>query len=172
MRRDVHLAALRAASKVAFSFAVLNGCGGATSTPESANNDHGNDNSGNSSDVIASEPSKTPGNPSQSPAPSVPADSGLADSGGAACADLLDKTFSDTGPTTRNPPPPVKACCVALIKDEIAKNSFEESHHWSCCGVTNWGQDVPMPEDHQFACTPWGPPVPPAMTRRALREVA
>ena len=56
----------------------------------------------------------------------------------------------------------VQACCVELLDD--SKGSLAE-HRWDCCAN--------LPDNHPanitIACTPWGPPVPPAM--RAARRV-
>lgn len=60
-----------------------------------------------------------------------------------------------------------KVCCAALVaavqtETEVASfDKFYDSVGWECCGLL----DNPM----SMACTPWGPPTPPAMKARGKR---
>jgi hypothetical protein len=163
MRHDVHAAALGAATRVAFSI-LLVGCGGGTTT-ETALGD--------------------PGDPSQAQtgygesdlrtgAPPCHADAG-ADADAAAtdkpsCDELLAASFPDAGAWPgadgQNASTDVKACCnEALVKDGAATR-----YRWSCCNAIGWGTGTPTDAAIGAACTPWGPPVPPAMS--AAKAVA
>jgi hypothetical protein len=78
------------------------------------------------------------------------------------CEQVVDAAF----PTEGNDPGVKKAvssevqtCCVELL---TKSQGMMESHRWDCCAnVDQEGSSALM-----IACTPWGPPVPPAMRRR------
>jgi hypothetical protein len=53
----------------------------------------------------------------------------------------------------------VRTCCAHLLLD---KQQRLEGHRWDCCANV----DDP-PEEIAIACTPWGPPMPPAFHRDA-----
>jgi hypothetical protein len=86
-----------------------------------------------------------------------------------ACIDLVNATFAtndDYPGVKRDVSAAVRSCCADLVVN--ARESVE-AHRWNCCANL-----PPEPSDEAImACTPWGPPVPPAMKRRAsLLEVA
>ena len=57
-----------------------------------------------------------------------------------------------------------KACCVTL--EAFYSANMDQMGEWEtrgdCCPMLGWGQ-----EGTGLACTPWGPPTPPAFTPRA-----
>ena len=139
MRKDVHLAALRAASKVALSMAFVAGCSPAE--PDDAATAGG----------AESEVKKSP----QS-----------CDGKAFTCDDIINAAFPEVG---NYPGKKIKvstnvtSCC----EHQLVEKGAGTEHRWDCCGVvTSTDQNI------NIACTPWGPPVPPAMKPRALREAA
>jgi hypothetical protein len=52
--------------------------------------------------------------------------------------------------------PLTQGCCLVLA---TATKGFNFPHRMECCDAIGWSA--------AGACTPWGPPVPPAMKRRA-----
>jgi hypothetical protein len=153
MRRDVHLAALKAAGKVAFSVAFLAGCSSANETEANTDDQalRARVDAGHAGHDGASSDGGSPSCEKKF-----------------TCDDLLNAAF----PTPGNYPgtqiattPQVQSCCHDLLVGfessiEGRVGSFE--HRWDCC--ENHGESN---EGIGFACTPWGPPVPPAMKPRA-----
>jgi hypothetical protein len=152
MRSDVHSAALRAAAKVAFSVAFLAGCSSAESTEatdENGNNADGTQAASTESDIKSG---KTPACHHDSGAPKL------------TCDQIVAAAF----PTEGNYPGKKQAvslevqnCCEELL----SKNHGLTAHRWDCCAnlPADAGNGVGI------ACTPWGPPVPPAMKSRRSR---
>jgi hypothetical protein len=169
MRNDVHGAALRAAAKVAFSVAFIGGCSAAA--PDAAENDPV---TGNSDGV---EPGTTESdlNSKKKPKkPKVAAPAGTSCHGNPttpqSCEAVVNAAFPTEGDypgTKQSVSTEVQACCAELLGK--SQGSLE-NHRWDCCA--NLAADAP--KSLAIACTPWGPPVPPAMKRRArlLAEVA
>lgn len=156
MRNDVHFAALRAAAKVAFSVAFVGGCSAATTLAD--------DETGETTESAynAKKPSKTV----KPPCPTKTKDAGKP-----SCDAILASAFGDAGawPTGDEPvSPEVKSCCAEAITKSLAQDpiSGRADYHWQCCGATNWGADIDVDGGIGMACTPWGPPVPPAMKKR------
>jgi hypothetical protein len=171
MNDNVRFAALRAASKLALGVTFV-GCGGATDADlddptygESAVSDtEGTD----SYDVKGASKSKKKPKVGTSK-PTACQDAGAAPS----CEALLASTFADPAwndfrdyrwQESGNVPvvaARVKDCCRADLEstDSLAK------FRWECCNLlgngNSTGPGTPM------ACTPWGPPVPPSMARKA-----
>lgn len=163
MRNEAHLEALKAAARLtmsaAMSVAVLGGC-------TAAAEETGDDAEKTESDVSAKKPAKQP-----KKGPSV-SDACHKDAGPPklTCDQILASAFPDGGNgwfgnEEKKLSPDELACCTeeikAAAKDETGLNRGQ--HHWACCTATNWGQGIP---DIGLACTPWGPPVPPAMNRK------
>ena len=138
MNKEVHIAALRAAAKVAFGVAFVAGC---SSTEEAAD--------------------------TQGPQESEVRANSCGDKK-FTCDDLVKAAF----PTVGNYPgeavasisPAVKQCCTDLL---VAKGA-EIQNRWDCCANRN--SAGANEQNVNIACTPWGPPVPPAMKR--VLEVA
>lgn len=144
MRSDVHSAALRAAAKVAFSVAFIGGC----SAP--ASSDPADDDAVSTSDELAKGCEKD--RDASSPSPLT-------------CEQAVRAAFPVEGdyPGTKQAVSVrVQTCCVELLEES---RGMLGEHRWDCCAnlPANAGPSVGI------ACTPWGPPVPPSMTRRSKR---
>jgi len=174
MRSDVHFAALRAAAKVAFGMALLTGCTAAENANEilGGNADDGaNDDSESTESAIAAKGGSKakPGNGKKGSSVVGSKNSNCTKDAGPpkqTCEQVLASAFPDAGEgwpegDFSNASKETKECCIA----ELKAKGYESPHRWTCCMATNWGQDA---NDQQvsIACTPWGPPVPPAMKRR------
>jgi hypothetical protein len=157
MRSEVFSAALRATAKVAFSVAFIGGCSTA-----------GDDAKSTESEINAANPCHDAGSPDAKP--SCDEALGALDARYAKYDSELTAHFDDAGTMEEAPSPPTAtadetACCrAALVKD-----GYMSPHRDSCCrGPFRWGQAVEGDDSRKItsACTPWGPPVPPAMNRR------
>jgi hypothetical protein len=163
MRRDVHFAALQAASRVAFSVAFLGGCSAAGEV------DDADEGESYESAIHAGSPSKSkPKSRSvgKKPCPSK-------DAGKPSCESVLASTFGDAGGWGEQVTlsADAKACCSEVVKQSMAQDPTAERspYHWACCSASNWGQDLDVGDGGVgWACTPWGPPVPPAMTKKRI----
>ena len=153
MRSDVHSTALRAAAKVAFSVAFISGCSSAGDTTDdgSGKNADGTPASTSESDIKRGCHSEK-----DAAAPKL------------TCDQIVNAAF----PTEGNYPGAkaavsmeVQTCCDELL----TKSQGALTHHrWDCCAnlPADAGQGAGI------ACTPWGPPVPPAMKSRRARLAA
>lgn len=172
MNRDVFSAALRATAKVAFSMAVV-GCS-ASESAETASTE---------SDIEKGCPDEK--NADAGPSGSNVGTGSKADSG-PSCDALLaafsaehekyesevGAHFADGGTAGDAPTPATistetKSCCY----DEVSKQGFRSPHREACCygGALSWLEALESGNTNiQAACTPWGPPVPPAMKRRVV----
>lgn len=192
MRADVHQAALKAAAKVAFSIVFLNGCGGSL-TPADSRSDADRENGSNppapsasASSTETPSPSSTATTPSKNPVasnddagpdlpPKTDAGSG-ADATPPDCASTLAATFPPPDEYRWTPEARSKdvvACCLG----ELTTNGELSAYRWGCCVA--YDENDPNKTEvsssvTNMACTPWGPPVPPSMTRsrRARPEIA
>lgn len=144
MRSDVHSLALRAAAKVAFSVVFLGGCSSAT-TDGASDPEPGEGTSEADLKSGCHAPVKDASAPKLS------------------CEQVVASAF----PTEGNYPgakqkvsASVQTCCVELLEKS---HGALAAHRWDCCAnlPADAGQEVGI------ACTPWGPPVPPRMQRRA-----
>lgn len=151
MRRDVHLEALRIAAKVVFSIGLLEGC-----TPARAG------------EATAPPPVATPSSTDE-PATTRAPDPVYADKTPPAptdCRAAIAAAFpvpSDYPGEKKVVTTAVQSCCAEAIVNGIAAE-----RHWDCCA------NLPEVADNRvhIACTPWGPPVPPAMPRRTIARLA
>ena len=85
------------------------------------------------------------------------------------CTDVLAATFPKPGDYQWEPVPQ-SAEVVSCCKEELEAHDASTPYRWDCCVAFD-----PKTGDttgHAMACTPWGPPVPPAMKARTLRAVA
>ncbi len=142
MRRDVHLKALKAASNVAFSIALV-GC--ASATPDAQTSDDPTASSTNESELRKKHP-KSCHDAGQ------PLD----------CHQVVDEAFPTAGSypgKKQDVSEEVAACCDTLLAGGWTDAGAGE-HRWDCCA------NAAHPDKVGIACTPWGPPVPPAMRRR------
>jgi hypothetical protein len=169
MRHDVHLAALRAAAKVAFSVAFLGGCTSAVADLPGDDEPTTDDSAESSESAVKSGSNKA----KPKPKPKTPAANNAGStachnsSGGTAkptCDDLINAAFPTEGNypgTKKNVSKEVQSCCFQRL---VSDTDGMATHRWDCCA--NAG--TLSTEDQQkvfVACTPWGPPVPPSMTR-------
>jgi hypothetical protein len=162
MRNDVHFAALRAAAKVAFSVAFVSGCSAAGSSVIEGEENETTESEINTPPQTGKKPAKTVG---KKPCASK-------DAGKPSCESVLASTFGDGGawPTgDEKISAEAKACCGELVVKSMQDPTAEQSpYHWQCCSATNWGADLNVDGGVGWACTPWGPPVPPAMKRKKV----
>jgi hypothetical protein len=157
MQRDVHLAALKAATKVAFSMTLV-GCAAA---PPGVAVDEAASTARAPSGGCASEPDTDAAAGTDAGAASDAAPSNES------CDAIVAAAFPTPSdyPGTKQPvSDEVAACCDQLLSTDQGIGGHAGEHRWDCCANTAHPENVGM------ACTPWGPPVPPAM--RVLREVA
>jgi hypothetical protein len=144
MRRDAHRDALKVAAKVALAIGLLEGCreslAAAPSAPTLAPTE---------TPVVDTAPATTPDAVAAAPAEPV---GKVTD-----CRAVVYAAFPVDGqyPGERKEvADEVRTCCGHLL---VAPGGLE-THHWDCCAnVDHESEAVAM------ACTPWGPPVPPAM---------
>jgi hypothetical protein len=184
MRSEVHQAALRAAARLAF-FSTVIGCGGLTdaSTPEPEQdaNDAGWFPRVATTDASSSFSKEAGGGDASDAAPATDAaDSSLADTTAPPSCDSSDSftccerevhaAWPDGGGFTADAgaSAETKACCQVLAShydnalDEDGGNpsawdwADDSNVKWACCLSIQWNSTT---------CTPWGPPVPPAMPR-------
>ncbi len=175
MRPDVHQAALKAAAKVAFSVVFLNGCGGSVEQPAPSGSRPGPAEAagGKAPATASNEPgvatSTQPSHATESPATPGVDDAGVdsASSQPQTCNALLAATFPTPSDYKWTPEPRSKevvACCLYVLTNEQAPTPY----HWDCCVAYDPdSSSTPLNQNPatRIACTPWGPPVPPSMTR-------
>ena len=151
MDRHVHLAALRAAAKLTMGISFVAGCS-STDAPAIG-----------SDDTNLTDHAPTPASDASAPC------DGSTDAGAPSCESLLASAFPSpawddfrTYRTEAAPlptaTPEVRACCEKITS--------ESEQRWECCNLLGGGDSL---GSGLLACTPWGPPVPPAMR---LLEVA
>jgi hypothetical protein len=193
MKLETHRAALRAAAKVAFSVALI-GCGGSTTSgttganegtqPAAANGSSGgqsrqgggqgsgsSDESTSNGDAAALVDSSRPAN--EAGTQSCLSLTDLSEKE-ACCDNVAQEALADAGfPVHLDASAEVTACCQVLAErqDRIWQDPDAgwDTSSWprgQCCAVLNW--------QGSMACTPWGPPTPPAMkgAQRKLEAVA
>ncbi len=103
--------------------------------------------------------------------PEIGADASVSKSGIACCKSLIQSEMVDAGfgmgqlPASAKKDPDVLSCCSAVKAQGIGQFQSLYETAMACCQLTG---DFSNP-----ACTPWGPPMPPAMREGfALPEVA
>jgi hypothetical protein len=155
MRRDVHLEALRIAAKVALSIGLLDGCNAPRTREASATQPEP---APAPTTADTSEPATTPApTPEHVEAQPVASD----------CRAVIAGAFpvaSDYPGEKRDVSPGVQTCCALALVQEPQL----EQHRWDCCA--NLADDVE--QRVLIACSPWGPPVPPAMPQRTIARLA
>jgi len=147
MRPDVHAAALRSAAKLVFGMASLVAC-----TKETSEDATTTDNS-----AVTSATKKKNDD---------------------CCTEKLKETFPTQGGYQWTPVPQ-SADVVACCDKELTKHEASSKYRWDCCvaydpaTVPDGGEPegIGFSGGHGMACTPWGPPVPPAMKRRMPKRV-
>jgi hypothetical protein len=153
--RTVHADALKAAAKVAFSVALLDGCAGATKgvsgTPDPGGSEAVTSTNGSDKKHDAGNADASDGQP-------------------LSCDAVLAETFPAPDKYQWQGVPQsaeVVSCCDA----ELTAKGDASRYRFECCvaydpAVSDGGADGVLAQKHGSACTPWGPPVPPAMKRR------
>jgi hypothetical protein len=164
MTNDVHLEALRAAARVAFSVAFLGGCAAANANADDEALTSGGPEAAES-DLKGGTPAKKKKPASvgaTSPTASAPCHADAGTKPPVSCEQVLASAFPTPGMypgEKKNVSSDVEACCEKeLLSDEGMGTS---KHRWDCCANVTSNDPKIM-----IACTPWGPPVPPAMRRR------
>ena len=185
MLSDIQRAALRAAAKLAFSATII-GCGGGTAVEPA------NEPSTDEKTPVATTESTDDALRVRHPRrdAGVKLDTGVEGDTGHAptcgyypsqaclCKQVVADAFPDGGtPPPRwspdpapNMPPEVTSCCTLLAHEADVRAQSHDPNGWdwaerdTCCGVIGWNAAA--------TCTPWGPPVPPAMRRNLKLGVA
>lgn len=167
MNPDVFSAALRATAKVAFSMALVAGCtaseraeavGASDSDIEKGCPDH------------ASKADAAPGAaPDAAPDATPDCNALLAsyDSEHATFRAAVSAHYADGGAAKDAPKaPPVSVETTSCCRGEVSAKGWKSPYRESCCSGALASEDGWQPDPDPaiaMACTPWGPPVPPAM---------
>lgn len=163
MRPDVHAAALRSAAKLVLGMAsfaaVTTGC-----------SSEATDDTGISDDAVTTKGPMTIDE--IDPKGEVPEETSKA------CQATLASAFPAPG-DYHWLPVPVESDVAACCDEELSKHGSMTPYRWDCCAaydetatlqtdedgnVIPWSAPTGM-QKHGWACTPWGPPVPPQMRR-------
>ena len=139
MREDVRRAALEAAAKLTVTVLALGGC---TESPPPQT-------------AASASPSTTASNATAAPASATTPPPEVD------CEAEVKAAFPKSGAypgAERSVSPVVSRCCEKLL---LAKGSQWENR-WDCCANLPKGSKSDN-VNVRVACTPWGPPVPPAM---------
>lgn len=156
MRSDVHFLALRTAAKMAFSVAFLGGCSAAP--PVVVDDLPTGEDPGTAESEYSARRRKKPCD-KDAAAPTGPAPT---------CDQLVNAAFPDGGAWPDGKPlvsKEVASCCEKILLGQEGDAGRNHPHRWDCCAALDWGQG--SSQELGVACTPWGPPVPPSMKRRA-----
>lgn len=161
--RDSHERALRAASRVAM--VALVGCGGTIEPSESPYEEPADD-ARTESAYASPARERTPAEEDRdagSSADSACEDAGVETDASMECDERLAQQFPEGDPEWWSSDVPfvqddvLAACCAARVASESRGDEFERLRTSGCCHVEGW--------DSFAFCTPWGPPMPPAMPR-------
>jgi hypothetical protein len=152
MTPDIHRAALRAAAKLALP-AFLFACGSAT--PSTDTNDESATTS-SEADLSAASCSKKVDTYCNSMHPYETKEQCCKDE--VADAHFPAKPHMGPGPDTRVDAL-TRGCCTVLADAATKAGTFSWPERGECCAAIGW--------DAAGTCTPWGPPVPPAMKKRS-----
>lgn len=155
---EVRRRALLAASKVSLSAVLLTGCGGRVEAPSPE--PLFTEGSADAAGVLDAESAD-----SASSETMVPADAG------SACGRIVEAALSDAGEPVVSTDPAVVACCREILPTWTFGGEGTVSYEVAraCCEVIGgdkwWELGYP-------ACTPWGPPMPPAFDELEAQVVA
>ena len=145
MRRDAHRDALKVAAKVALAIGLLEGCreslAAAPSAPTEAE-----------APVVETAPATTPD--AYAAAPAEPAGKVTDCRAVVYAACPVDGEYPGERKEVADE---VRTCCGHLL---VAPGGLD-THRWDCCANVDEESGAIV-----HACTPWGPPVPPAMNSR------
>jgi hypothetical protein len=183
MRTDVHLAALKAAAKVAFSVVLLNGCSSGAKVATVGNPGEADeasnvlDGTGTGSKSPEDEAKKTAGRDKDAGKDNTK-DAGKDGTKDAGKPENCEAILTAAFPTPGDYPSeaqwegvPHSSAVVACCDAELASTDGISTYRWDCCvafdpEVSDGGMSNTLYGKYSMACTPWGPPVPPSMTRR------
>jgi hypothetical protein len=99
---------------------------------------------------------------SSAPIAATPSNESIPDTGAKpaeplTCSEVINRAFPKEGaypPVTQTASPEVTSCC----KQVLLAHMGSAPHRWDCCGVVDRTESNHL----SAACTPWGPPTPPA----------
>lgn len=168
MRNDVHLEALKAAARVAFSVAFLGGCAAATNPANDDGSDDGPQASEDDLRASSGHKKKHHADASTTPTTQAPCHGSTDVDAGSTEPVSCDAVLASTFPTPSNYPgdkKEISAQAASCCEQILTSGNLGGEHRWDCCANIAWNGN----EQIGMACTPWGPPVPPAMKRRARR---
>lgn len=180
MREDVFSAALKATARVAFSMALVGGCSSAEDAPAESNDaaikltdkpNVGKKHKPGTQDAgaVAYDASAAPPDAGAPPTCSEQLDA-LSAAKDKWWADL--NAYYEDGGTSDGAAPPapvVSAATKQCCHDELISDGYKAAHRDACCELAyTWEESVKIGGAISAACTPWGPPVPPAMTRETV----
>jgi hypothetical protein len=156
MTPEIHRAALRAAARLALP-AFIVACG---STAPNTNED---------SNTVQSSEEDLSANACKSKVDRYCASQHPYETKEMCCAnEVKDATFPQPPHWGPDPDKRVDAltrgCCQVLADVATKKGEFDFPQRGECCPAIGWNASG--------SCTPWGPPVPPAMKRKGLAELA
>lgn len=174
MRPDVHAAALRSAAKLVLGMASIASVTVACSSEST-------DETGASTDAVMA---KNDNANKTNDTTTIDLGEGTGTETTKACKATLqtafpNPSFKDYGHATPQPKE-VLDCCDS----ELSGHGSLTSYRWECCFAYDENANVTPGEDgkvdpwdaptlsknHGWACTPWGPPVPPQMNRMQRRS--
>lgn len=98
------------------------------------------------------------GKASPEPIADVPATEPAAKRDAASCATVVEEAWGDADKRTSDiDDAELKACCQTIADERDAAGNFgsDWADRTHCCSLLEW--------QGSSTCTPWGPPVPPAM---------
>jgi hypothetical protein len=159
MSPEVHRAALRAAAKLALSAAFI-GCG-AAETGELAEAQAGPDDSASSDETASDElrAKKKKAKKSACVQTYCRAEHPTRSEEQCCKAEVAAASFPTTPASTPGPDTRVDAltrgCCAVLAQAADKAGTWDWPERGECCAALGWQGSA--------TCTPWGPPVPPAM---------
>jgi hypothetical protein len=176
MRPDVHAAALRSAAKLVLGMASI-------ASITTACSSEATDDTGASTDAVMTKDNTDTNQKTDDSMLNLGEGTGQATT--AACKATLSTafphpSFKDYGKATPQPADVVDCC-----KQELAKHGSMTAYRWECCFAYDENVTVDPGDDGKvdpwdvptlsskapgFACTPWGPPVPPQMNRMQKRH--
>jgi len=165
MERETRRLALRQAAKMVLGAAFV-GCGGAMAAeapPDAASDGRGAVDAKTAAHDAAAVSPKDAGLACDL----TPEDAGISESSVACCLALTESATPDAGgfdfdPSPWAADPSLSGCCHALYEKNdhnLVSFVYGQGSHWryDTCGICAKLVGDPV------ACTPWGPPVPPAM---------
>ncbi|MCB9760029.1 MAG: hypothetical protein H6739_09370 [Alphaproteobacteria bacterium] len=173
MERDTFRQALLATARVACAVALV-GCVPKTGEPVDSTPTEQTDDTSVTTDDTSATADDTSSTTDDTSASTDDTSSTTDDSGNttddsadplAECQQEVNAVFGQNG--SQQPTPATAECCQTIAEYYDAQ-SLSGLEQWAerddCCSLLNW--------QGSLACTPWGPPCPPAMPAKAMKAVA